>query len=118
MSALSTRAQEVIARCTAGAASLAQHAAVSGLLRTPPWGLVTREDYETLAAESEYAAWTLVNGFALNHTTVSVHRLGATGVGSIEDVNALLAQQARLRLCSCSVQAQSELVVAARRALR
>lgn len=27
--------------------------------------------------ESEYAAWTLVNGYALNHTTVSVHRLGS-----------------------------------------
>ena len=25
--------------------------------------------------ESEYAAWVLVNGFALNHMTVSVHRL-------------------------------------------
>jgi len=25
--------------------------------------------------ESEYAAWTLVNGYALNHVTISVHRL-------------------------------------------
>lgn len=25
--------------------------------------------------ESEYAAWTLVNGYTLNHVTVSVHRL-------------------------------------------
>jgi len=25
--------------------------------------------------ESEYAAWVLVNGYALNHATVSVHRL-------------------------------------------
>jgi hypothetical protein len=25
--------------------------------------------------ESEYAAWTLVNGYALNHATVSTHRL-------------------------------------------
>jgi hypothetical protein len=30
-----------------------------------------------LAAESEYAAWTLVNGYGLNHVAVSVHRLGA-----------------------------------------
>ncbi len=25
--------------------------------------------------ESEYAAWTLVNGYNLNHAAVSVHRL-------------------------------------------
>jgi Domain of unknown function (DUF1338) len=25
--------------------------------------------------ESEYAAWTLVNGYALNHVTISTHRL-------------------------------------------
>ena len=25
--------------------------------------------------ESEYAAWTLVNGYALNHVTISAHRL-------------------------------------------
>ena len=24
---------------------------------------------------SEYAAWTLVNGYAVNHVTISVHRL-------------------------------------------
>jgi hypothetical protein len=26
-----------------------------------------------LNRESEYAAWTLVNGYALNHTTITVH---------------------------------------------
>lgn len=25
--------------------------------------------------ESEYAAWTLVNGYALNHVTISIHQL-------------------------------------------
>lgn len=25
--------------------------------------------------ESEYAAWTLVNGYAVNHVTISAHRL-------------------------------------------
>lgn len=25
--------------------------------------------------ESEYAAWTLVNGYAVNHVTISTHRL-------------------------------------------
>ena len=28
-----------------------------------------------LLQESEYAAWTLVNGYSLNHAAVSVHRL-------------------------------------------
>lgn len=28
-----------------------------------------------ISRESEYAAWTLVNGYALNHVTVSTHRL-------------------------------------------
>lgn len=28
-----------------------------------------------LSSESEYAAWTLVNGYALNHLTISTHRL-------------------------------------------
>ena len=36
-----------------------------------------QEDFEFLARESgEYAAWVLTNGYALNHTTVSAHRLG------------------------------------------
>ncbi|KAJ8569902.1 hypothetical protein K7X08_006479 [Anisodus acutangulus] len=28
-----------------------------------------------LLGESEYAAWALVNGYALNHVTISTHRL-------------------------------------------
>lgn len=28
-----------------------------------------------VSRESEYAAWTLVNGFALNHATISTHQL-------------------------------------------
>ena len=33
------------------------------------------EEYETVARASEYAAWTLINGHALNHVAVAVHRL-------------------------------------------
>lgn len=40
--------------------------------------------------ESEYAAWTLVNGYALNHTTVSVHRLGS--LRNIEKLNDFLQE--------------------------
>jgi hypothetical protein len=82
-------------RYTSRAAGLAPHAAVCSLLRTPPWGVASREDYDTLAAESEYAAWTLANGYALNHLTAAVHRLGTSAVRSIEDVNAFMAEQAR-----------------------
>jgi hypothetical protein len=40
--------------------------------------------------ESEYAAWTLVNGYALNHTTVSVHRLGT--LDNIKKLNDFLQE--------------------------
>ncbi|KAK9835453.1 hypothetical protein WJX74_000349 [Apatococcus lobatus] len=40
-----------------------------------PWGLLDSDDYDALLEEDEYAAWTLTNGYALNHTTVAVHRL-------------------------------------------
>ena len=42
----------------------------SGLWRLPSWN-----DYETLAKESEYAAWAIYNRYYLNHFTVSVHNL-------------------------------------------
>lgn len=42
----------------------------SGLWRLPSWS-----DYETLAKESEYAAWAIYNRYYLNHFTVSVHNL-------------------------------------------
>lgn len=28
-----------------------------------------------ISRESEYAAWTLVNGYMVNHVTISIHRL-------------------------------------------
>ncbi|MBA4167272.1 MAG: DUF1338 domain-containing protein [Chitinophagaceae bacterium] len=42
----------------------------SGLWRLPTW-----KDYQALAAESEYAAWTIYNRYYLNHFTISVHNL-------------------------------------------
>ena len=56
----------------------------SGLWRTP-----TVEDYETLAAESEYAAWVIYNRYYLNHFTVSVHNL-KEGYNTIAAFNAFL----------------------------
>ncbi|KAG5604183.1 hypothetical protein H5410_025675 [Solanum commersonii] len=39
-----------------------------------------------IARESEYTAWTLVNGYALNHVTISTHRL-ASNLRSIGNLN-------------------------------
>lgn len=41
--------------------------------------------YYWAGRESEYAAWTLVNGYALNHVTISTHRLKS----EIRDINSL-----------------------------
>lgn len=41
--------------------------------------------------ESEYAAWTLVNGYALNHVTISTHRL-ASNLRSIGNLNQFIEE--------------------------
>ncbi|CAI5487418.1 unnamed protein product [Closterium sp. Naga37s-1] len=71
---MSSAAQEVIRKYTSAFDPLpAQVAAVSSVTGALPWATPTSTDYQTLASESEYAAWTLVNAYSLNHTTVSVH---------------------------------------------
>ncbi len=50
-------------------------AAVDQYLHSSSWELPTLADYETLAAESEYAAWAIYNRYYLNHYTLSVHNL-------------------------------------------
>ena len=49
-------------------------------------------------SESEYAAWTLVNGYALNHLTVSVHRL-SSNMCKVSGLNQLL-QKSGIKLNS------------------
>lgn len=39
------------------------------------WELPTKQDYQTLLEESEYAAWVIYNRYYLNHYTISVHAL-------------------------------------------
>ncbi|KAK6139288.1 hypothetical protein DH2020_026966 [Rehmannia glutinosa] len=39
------------------------------------WEKPSYSEFQQLARESEYAAWTLVNGYMLNHVTISAHRL-------------------------------------------
>ena len=38
---------------------------------------LSRSDYEAIAAETEYGAWTLINGNRVNHGTIPVHWLSA-----------------------------------------
>lgn len=45
---------------------------VAFLSQGAPWSRPTVDEYELLRAHSEYAAWTIVFGFNINHFTVSV----------------------------------------------
>ncbi|MBW8686703.1 DUF1338 domain-containing protein [Chitinophaga rhizophila] len=56
----------------------------SALWRTPTW-----EDYEALAAESEYAAWVIYNRYYLNHFTISLQNLPAS-YNTVADFNTFL----------------------------
>lgn len=51
--------------------------------------LPTLEDYELLAQESEYAAWTIYNRYYLNHFTIGVHNL-KEGYNTVKKFNAFL----------------------------
>ncbi|WP_430809537.1 MULTISPECIES: DUF1338 domain-containing protein [unclassified Carboxylicivirga] len=50
---------------------------VDNFLHSPLWHTPSWQEYETLAAASEYAAWTIYNKYYLNHFTISVHNLPA-----------------------------------------
>ena len=56
-----------------GIAAMWPRRRIAGML---PWETPTLADYEALLSESEFAAWVLVNGYNLSHTTISVHRSG------------------------------------------
>jgi hypothetical protein len=49
--------------------------AVDFYLHSSSWTIPSLDDYESLAAESEYAAWAIYNRYYLNHFTMSVHNL-------------------------------------------
>lgn len=71
---LSAGAQETIHDLVAQVDSLAAEDPLvfnSGVL----WRRPSRETYEALLAESEYAGWVAVNGLCANHFTVSVNEL-------------------------------------------
>lgn len=62
---------------------------VDSFLHSPLWSMPTLKDYQTLAAESEYAAWVIYNRYYLNHFTVSVHNL-PEGYNTVADFNNFL----------------------------
>lgn len=84
---LSPEAQQVIDNYTkqqqGQAGRYASLCAATGML---PWQAPTLQDHAILLKESEYAAWTLANGYNLNHAAVSVHRLKGLKNG-IEGLN-------------------------------
>lgn len=85
---LSDAAAAVVHEHADAARHLEPHAPLLGLAGALPWPPPTKAQYDLLAAESEYAAWTLVNGARLNHTTVAVHALPR--VRTVEAANALV----------------------------
>lgn len=72
---LSPESQEIIKKYTEISGNGNNHAALASTLGTLTWEKPLYSEFRQLARESEYAAWTLVNGYALNHVTISAHRL-------------------------------------------
>ncbi|TAG56836.1 MAG: DUF1338 domain-containing protein [Cytophagales bacterium] len=53
------------------------------------WEIPTLNDFQTLATESEYAAWVIYNRYYLNHFTISVHNL-KSDYNTVEKFNSFL----------------------------
>jgi hypothetical protein len=70
--------------------------AVDFYLHSSSWTIPSLDDYESLADESEYAAWAIYNRYYLNHFTMSVHNL-KKGFNTLEEFNGFLERN-RFRL--------------------
>ncbi|PWV55770.1 DUF1338 domain-containing protein [Chitinophaga sp. S165] len=66
--------------------------AVDMFLHSSLWRTPTLEDYQTLAAESEYAAWVIYNRYYLNHFTISLQNL-PDGYNTVADFNNFLEKE-------------------------
>lgn len=93
---LSAGAQQIIQSYTAevkedpvNRLDLDNGAAVDAFLHSALWRTPTLQDYQALAAESEYAAWVIYNRYYLNHFTISVHNL-PPGYNTVADFNRFL----------------------------
>jgi 2-oxoadipate dioxygenase/decarboxylase-like protein len=63
--------------------------AIDQFLHSGNWPVPSLEDYELLAADSEYASWAIYNRYYLNHFTISVHNL-PEGYNTVADFNNFL----------------------------
>jgi hypothetical protein len=96
---LCSSAQEIIHRYTdaitgdpVDALDLDNAAAVDQFLHSSNWAVPTWEDYNALAAVSEYAAWAIYNRYYLNHFTISVQNL-PEGYNTVSAFNIFLEKQ-------------------------
>lgn len=88
---LSTEAQEIIKKYINISGCGNKHASLASALGLLTWKEPLYSEFQTLARESEYAAWTLVNGYALNHVTISTHRLKSQ-LRNIKNLNQFLEE--------------------------
>jgi hypothetical protein len=65
---------------------------VDNFLHSALWRTPTIQDYQTLAAESEYAAWVIYNRYYLNHFTISLQNL-PEGYNTVADFNNFLEKK-------------------------
>ena len=93
---LSKDAQAIIRKYTSSITSdpvdalhLSNGREVADFLQAPLWDLPASDEYQTLLAESEYAAWVIYNRYYLNHYTISIHEL-KDGYNTLEEFNDFL----------------------------
>jgi len=96
---LSKKAQDIITSYTsevitdpANQLDLNSGVIVDNFLHSALWRTPTIQDYEALAAESEYAAWVIYNRYYLNHFTISLQNL-PEGYNTVADFNAFLEKK-------------------------
>ncbi|XP_078432211.1 2-oxoadipate dioxygenase/decarboxylase, chloroplastic/amyloplastic-like [Wolffia australiana] len=83
--------QETIRKYTKISGNDNSYATLASSLGSLTWNRPLYSEYQILLRESEYAAWTLVNGYALNHVTISTHRL-KSGLKYINALNLFIQQ--------------------------
>lgn len=88
---LSPEAQDIIEKYTDISRCGKDYAALAIALGVLTWEKPSYPEFQQLARESEYAAWTLVNGYALNHVTISTHRL-TSNLKSIGNLNQFIEE--------------------------
>ncbi|KAH9609178.1 hypothetical protein KSS87_002404 [Heliosperma pusillum] len=83
---MSSEAQDIIRKYTEMSGQGNKYGALASTLGLLTWEKPLHSEFQQLARESEYAAWTLVNGYALNHVTISTHQL-KSNLRSIDSLN-------------------------------